>query len=132
MPEYVAVFTFNVDPLASVKFVEIVWRIEPGSNVPDVNTRFVGVNAAVAVAVFPPPTLICKVPKLDAPICGAAPVKFAVPVAVNVPPLFDQTAAPVPVTVIVLPLSENVPAVCKNFAQVRSSLADREVDPLLE
>ena len=61
----------------------------------------VTVISPVNIAVLPPPAVIVKFLKLDAPIWGAAPVKLTVPVAVNVP---DSTHvdAPVPVTVIVL------------------------------
>lgn len=52
------VFTLRVVLAASVKFVAIVWRYVPGSKLPDVNTRFVGLKTPVAVAVFPEPTLI--------------------------------------------------------------------------
>ena len=73
------------------------------------------VSAPAIVAVLPDPTLIVKFLKLPGPICGAAPVRSTVPVAVKVPTLFVvQTPAPVPVTVIVFPLSTNVPAVWLN------------------
>ena len=67
-----------------------------------------GVIVPVRVAVAL--TLIWNVLKFEAPICGDAPVKFAVPVAVKVPPDFVQVEAPVPVTVIVTALSLKVPA----------------------
>ena len=67
---------------------------------------------ALVAAVVP---LKLKLLKLAGPICGAAPVRSTVPVAVKAPTLFVvQTPAPVPVTVIVLPLSTNVPAVLVN------------------
>ena len=55
-------------------------------------------------------TLMVRLLKFEAPICGADPVKVVVPVVVNVP---DSTHvdAPVPVTVMVLPLSTIVPPV---------------------
>ena len=68
------------------------------------------VAAPVSVAVLPLPTLMVRCLKLDAPICGAAPVKITVPVAVKVPDSV-HVLAPVPVTVMVLPLSTSVPAV---------------------
>ena len=82
---------------------------EDKSNVPLETVKFAP-TVAVPVRAAVPLTLICRVLKFDAPICGEAPVKFTVPVAVKVPADFVHVEAPVPVTVIVLPLSTNVPA----------------------
>jgi hypothetical protein len=96
----------NVPPLVP-RFAVLL----PKSNIPDVMVRFAAILAfPVKVREFPPPTATSKLLKLAAPIEGAAPVNLTVPVAVSAPDSV-QTEEPVPVTVIVLPLSTIVPPV---------------------
>ena len=81
-----------------------------------VNVRFVA----------PPMLMLLKSP--DA-IDGAAPVNVSVPVKVVVPPACDQTL-PVPVIVIVFPLSTSVPAVWLKVANEMAVAAVSVVVPL--
>src|ERR1051325_3970901 len=70
-------------------------RLAPLASVPSVRVNvLVTLTAPASVALLPAPTLIFRLLKANAPIWGAAPMKRAVPVGVNVPPDFTQVFAP--------------------------------------